>query len=148
MIRQHRSLLNPKLTKISGLQKLRPTSPSTSLAGMMKPYSDMDTQNHITNLEQEQSDFLDNLQTDPGHKPNPDVLERKVWTVQNNGPLTLVGQRVGPNQRLHGEQTNSDKVKDAVKDIRQQIHYIDRLLDRMQESMKELQIIPETTPKS
>ena len=28
-----------------------------------------------------------------------------------------------------------------------QIHYIDRQLDRMQEWMKELQVIPETTPK-
>ena len=27
------------------------------------------------------------------------------------------------------------------------MHYIDRILDRMQESMKELQVIPETTPK-
>ena len=31
--------------------------------------------------------------------------------------------------------------------MRWQIHYIDRQLDRMQELMKELQIIPETTPK-
>ena len=51
---------------------------------MTKPYSDMYTQNHFTNLEQEHSNFLHNLQsfTDPGHKPNPNILETKAWTVK------------------------------------------------------------------
>ena len=127
-IKQHRSLLNPELTKISGLEKLRPMSPNTSMVGMMRPYSDIYTQNHFTNVEQEHSDFLHKLQTftDPGHKPNPGVPERKAWTVQYNGPLPLVGQRVSPTQVLYDEQTSSDKLKDAVKDMRGQIHYIDR----------------------
>ena len=88
----------------------------------------MYTQNHFTDLEQEHSDFLCNLQTftDPGHKPNPDVPERRAWTVQYNGPLTPVVQRMSPTQVLCDEQTNSDKVKDAVKGMRQKIHYIDR----------------------
>ena len=69
-----------------------------------------------TDLEQEHSDFPHNVQafTDCGHKPNPDIPERKAWTVQYIGPLPLVGQRVSPTQVLHDEQTNSDKVKDAV----------------------------------
>ena len=54
---------------------------------MSKPYSDMYNHNHFSDLEQEHSDFLYNLQisTAPGHKPNPDVPERKAWTVQYNG---------------------------------------------------------------
>ena len=113
---------------MSGSETLRPTPPNTSLAGMTKPYSDMYTQNHFTNLEQEHTDFLCNLPsfTDPGHKPNPEVPEKKTWTVQYNGPLPLVGQRASPTHVLHDEQTNSDKVKDAVKDMRRQIHHIDR----------------------
>ena len=116
---------------------------------MTKPYSDMYNYNHFTNLEQEHSNFLYHLQTftDPGHKLNPDVLGREVWMVQYNGPLQLVGQKASPTQVLYDKQTNADKVKDAVKDIRWQIHYKDKWLDRMQESMKELQVIQETTPK-
>ena len=120
MIKQHRSPLNPELTKISGSEKLRPTSPNTSLAVMTKPNSDMYTQNHFTDLEHKHSDFLYNLQTftDPGHKLNAYVLERRAWTVQYNGPLPLVDQRMSPTQVLHDKQTNSDKVKDAVKDMK------------------------------
>ena len=120
MIRQHRSPLNPELTKISASEKLRPTSPKMSLVDMTKPYSDVYNCNHSTNLEQEHSDFLYNLQTftDPGHKPNPDVLERKAWPVQYNGPVPLVGLKVSPTQVLYDEQTNTDKVKDMVKDMR------------------------------
>ena len=105
---------------MSGSETLRPTPPNTSLAGMTKPYSDMYTQNHFTDLEQEHSDFLCNLQsfTNPGHKLNPDVPERQAWTVQYNGSLLLVGQRVSPTQVLYDEQTNLDKVNDAVKDMR------------------------------
>ena len=96
--------------------------------------------NHFTNLEQEHSKFLYNLQTftDPGHKRNPDVLEIKVCMVQYNGPLPLVGQKASPTQVLYDKQTNTDKVKDAIKDMRQQINYMDRQPDNMQESMKEL----------
>ena len=103
MIRQHGSPLNPELTKISGSEKLRPTSPKISSVVINKPYSDMHNHSHFTNLEQEYSDFLYNLQTftDPGHKPNPNVLERKAWTVQYNGPLSLVGQKVNPTQVLY-----------------------------------------------
>ena len=120
MIKQQRSPLISELIKMSGSKTLRPTSPSTSLAGMTKPCSDMYTQNHFTDLEQEHSDFLHNLQsfTESGHKPNPDIPERKAWTVQYNGPLPLVGQRVSPNQALHDKQTYSNKVKDTVKDMR------------------------------
>ena len=120
MIKQHRSPLNPELTKMSGSETLRSTSPNTSLAGMTKPYSDMYTQNHFTDLEQEHSDFLCNLQsfTESGHKPNPDILERKGWIVQYNGSLPLVGQRVSLTQVLCDEQTNSGRVEDAVKDMR------------------------------
>ena len=98
MIKQHRSQLYPELIKISGSETLRQTSPNTSLTGMNKPCSDMYTQNHFTDLEQKQSDFLHNLQsfTDPGHKPNPDIQERKAWTVQYNGSIPLVGQSVSP----------------------------------------------------
>ena len=149
MIKQHRSQLYPELIIMSGSETLRPTLPNTSLAGMTKPYSDMYTQNHFTNLEQEHSDFFHNLQsfTDSGHKPSSNVPERKAWTVQCNGPLPLVSQSLGPTQVLQDEQTSSDNVKDAVKDMKCQIHYIDRQLGKMQESMKELQVIPETTPK-
>ena len=74
---------------MSGSETLRPTSPNTSLAGMTKPYSDMYTHNHFTDLKQEHSDFLSNLQsfTDPGHNPNSNILERKAWTLQNNAPF-------------------------------------------------------------
>ena len=80
----------------------------------------MYTLNQFTDLEQEHSDFLCNLQsfTDPGHKLSPDVPERQAWTVQYNGPLLPVGQRASPTEVLCDEQTNSDKVKDAVKDMR------------------------------
>ena len=80
----------------------------------------MYSHNHFTDLEQEHSNFLYNLQTftDPGHKLNPDVPERKAWTVQYNGPLPLVGQKVSPTQVLCDEQTNADQVKDVVKDMR------------------------------
>ena len=119
-IKQNRSQLYPELTKISGSEMLRPISSNTSLAGMTKPYSDMYTQNHITDKEQEHSDFLHTLQSfnDPGHKLSPELPERKAWTEQYNGPLPLVGQRASPTQVLHDEQTSSDNVKDAVKDIR------------------------------
>ena len=63
MIKQHRSQLYPELIKMSGSETLRPTSPNTSLVGMTKPYSNMYTQNHLTDLEQEHSDFLCNLQS-------------------------------------------------------------------------------------
>ena len=108
---------------MSGSETLRPTSPNISLAGMTKPYSDIYTQNHVTDLEQEHSDFLHNLQsfTDPGHKPSPDIPERKAWTIQYNGPLPLVGQKASPTQLLHDKQTSSDNVKEAVKYMRQQI---------------------------
>ena len=79
MIKQHRSQLYPELIKMSGSETLRPTSPSTSMVGMTKPCSNMHTQNHFTNLEQEHLDFLQGqpkvvdrhtLQSfsDPGHK--------------------------------------------------------------------------------
>ena len=62
---------------------MTPTSLKISSIGMTKPYSDVCSYNHFTDLEQEHLDFLYNLQTftDPGHKPNPDVLERKAWMV-------------------------------------------------------------------
>ena len=46
---------------------------------MIKPYSDMLTQNHFTILKQEQSDFLHILQTftDPGHMPNPECTGKE-----------------------------------------------------------------------
>ena len=99
-----------ELIKMSGSETLRPTS----LAGMTKPYSDMYTQNHFTDLEQEHSDFLCNLKsfTELGHKPNPNVPDRKVWTVQYNVPFPLVSQSASPAQVLHDEQTSSDDVKD------------------------------------
>ena len=103
MIRQHRSTLNPELAKISGLEKLKPTSPKISLVGTTKPYSDMYNHNHFTDLEQEDSDFLYNLQTftDPGHKLNPNVSERKAWMLKYNGPFPLVSLKVSPTQMLH-----------------------------------------------
>ena len=109
MIKQHRSQLYPELIKMSGSETLRPTIPNTSLAGMTISYSNMYTKNHFTNLEQEHSDFLHNLQsfTDPGHKLIPNVLERQPWTVQYNGPLPLVSQSVSPTQVLHDKQTSS-----------------------------------------
>ena len=84
--------------------------------------------NHFTDLDQEHSNFLYNLQTftDPGHKPNQDVPERKAWMVQYNGPLPLVGKKASPTQVLYDKQTKTDKVKDAVEDMRKQIHYMDR----------------------
>ena len=90
-------------------------------------------QNHFTDQAQGHSDFVHNLQsfTDPGHKMNPDIPERKAWTVQYNSPLPLFGQSVSPTQVLYDEQTSSDNVKDVPKDMRWQIHYIDRQLDRM-----------------
>ena len=63
MIKQHRSQLYPGLTKMSGSEKLRPTSPNTSSVGMTNPYSNMCTQNHFTDLEQVHSDFLHTLQS-------------------------------------------------------------------------------------
>ena len=63
MIKQHRSQLYLELIKVSGSEMLRPTLPHTSLHGMTTLYSDMYTQNHFTNLEQEHSDFLHNLQS-------------------------------------------------------------------------------------
>ena len=65
---------------MSGSEKLRLTSPNTSLAGMTKPYSDTYTQNHFTDLELEHSDFLHNLQsfTDPGHKPSQDYWKERL----------------------------------------------------------------------
>ena len=119
MIKQHRSQLYPELIKMSGSEMLGPTLPNTSLVGMTKPYSDMYTQNHFTDLEQEHSDFLHNLQsfTDLGCKLNPNILERKAWTVQYNGPLPLDNQRVSPTQMFHNDQTSSDNVKDTVKDM-------------------------------
>ena len=87
---KHRPPLNPELTKIYGSEKLRPTSPIILLVGMTKPHSDVCTPNHFTYLEQEYSDFLCNQQTFtyPHHKQNPDVLERKAWTVQYNWTST------------------------------------------------------------
>ena len=35
----------------------------------------------------------------------------------------------------------------AIKDMKHQLQYIDRWLDKVQESMKELQLVPVTTPK-
>ena len=40
-IKQHRSQLFPELTIMSRSEALRPTSPSTSITAMTKPYSDM-----------------------------------------------------------------------------------------------------------
>ena len=58
VIKQHRSQLYPELTKLSRSEALRPPSPSSSMIGMTKPYSDMYTHHHFTELEQEQSKFL------------------------------------------------------------------------------------------
>ena len=57
-IKQHRSQLYPELTKMSRSQVLRPTLPSTSIIYMTKPYSDMYTHHHFTDLEKEHSNFL------------------------------------------------------------------------------------------
>ena len=56
-IKQHRSQIYPELTKMSGSGALRPTSPSSSMIGMTKRYSDMYTHHHFTELEQEHSNF-------------------------------------------------------------------------------------------
>ena len=82
MIKQHRSPLNPDLTKISG---------SEIIQWYVHP-------NHFINLEQEHSGFLCNWQTftDSGHKLNTDTPERRAWTVQYTGPFPLVGQRTSP----------------------------------------------------
>ena len=148
-IKQHKSQLYPELIKMYGSETLRPTSPNTSLVGMTKPYSNVYTQNHFSDLEQEHSDFLHILQsfTDPGCKQNPNAPKTKAWTVLYNGPFPIDNQTASPTQVFHNEQTSSDNVKDTVKDMMQQLQYIDRQLDRMQELMKELQVIPETTPK-
>ena len=117
MIKQHRSQLYPELTKVSGPEMMKPTSPSTSMVGMTKPYSDMYTQNHFTDLEQQHSDFLQDqskvvdrltLQsfTDPGHKQKPNTPERKAWMLQYNGPFLQEGQRVSLAQMFHNEQTS------------------------------------------
>ena len=114
MIKQFRSQLYQELIKMSGSETLKPTSPNTSLVGMTKLYSDMYTQNRFTDLGQEHSDFLQDqprvvgghtLQsfTDPGHKQKPNVLERKVWTVQYSGPFPLENQRASPTQVFHNE---------------------------------------------
>ena len=128
MIRQHRSPLNPEFTKISRSEKLRLTSPKISSIGTTKPYSDMYNHNYFTDLEQEQLNFLYNLQTFTysGNKLNPDVPERKAWMVHYNRPLPLVGQKVSPTHMLYDEQTNTDKVNDTVKKTRQQIHNMNR----------------------
>ena len=52
MIKQQRSQLYPELIKMSGSETLRPPLPNTSLVDMSKPYSNMYTQNHFTDLEQ------------------------------------------------------------------------------------------------
>ena len=58
VIKQHRSQLCPELINISGSEALRPTSPSTSIIGMTKPYNDMYTHLHFTGFEKEHSDYL------------------------------------------------------------------------------------------
>ena len=88
VIKQHRSQLYPELTKMSRSEALRPALPSSSIIGMTKPYSDMYTHHHVTELEQEHSNFLQDqpnvvdrhsLQsfTDPGCKQKSNVPERK-----------------------------------------------------------------------
>ena len=52
VIKQHRSQLYPKLAKMSISETMRAPLPSSSMIGMTKPYSDMYTQNHFTDLEQ------------------------------------------------------------------------------------------------
>ena len=80
---------------------------------MTKPYSDMYTQNHFTDLEQEHLDFLHTLQsfTDPYYKQSLNAPERKAWTVQYTGPFPLDNQRTSPTQVFHDEQTSSNNVK-------------------------------------
>ena len=58
VIKQHRSQLYPELTNMSRSKALRPISPSTSIIGMPKPYSDMYTHHHFTHLEMEHSNLL------------------------------------------------------------------------------------------
>ena len=65
--KQHRTQLYPKLTNMLRTEALRPTSPSTSIIGMTKPYSNMYTHHHFTDLEKEHSNFL---------KHQPRVVDR------------------------------------------------------------------------
>ena len=48
---------------------------------------------------------------------------------------------------FHSEQSNSDDVKDMAKDKKCQLQYIRGQLDKVHELMKELQLVPGTTPK-
>ena len=52
---------------MSRSKTLRPTSPSTSIIGMSKPYTNMYTHHHFTDLEKEYSNFL---------QDQPKVIER------------------------------------------------------------------------
>ena len=58
VIKQHRSQLYPEVTNMSRSETLRPTSPSTSIIDITKPYSDTYTHHHFTDLEKEHSNFL------------------------------------------------------------------------------------------
>ena len=53
MIKQQKSQLYEELTKMSRSEALRPASPSTSTISMTKPYSDVYTSYHFTDMEQE-----------------------------------------------------------------------------------------------
>ena len=71
-----------------------------------------------------------------------------MWTVQYNSPYPLENQRISPTQILNNEQYNPDHVTmQAIKDMKYQLEYIDMWLDKVQELMKELQLVPGTTPK-
>ena len=81
---------------------LRPASSSSSMINMTKPHGDMYTHDQYTESEQEYSNFLQDqprpkvvdrhaLQSfaGTGYKQKLNILERKVWTVQYNGPFPL-----------------------------------------------------------
>ena len=112
---------------MSRSEALRPTSPSTSIIGMTKPYSDMYTHHHFIDLEKEHSNYKINLGwyightllsfTDPSPEQKSNVPEQKVWMLQYNGPLQLENQKVSPTRMFYNEQIHSDDVKDAVKDM-------------------------------
>ena len=79
VIKQHKSQLYPELTKMSRSEVMRPTLPSSSMISMTKPYSDMYTHHHFTELEQEHLNFLQD-------QPRPKVVDRNtLWSFTDTG---------------------------------------------------------------
>ena len=69
--------------------------------------------------------------------------------VQNNGPLQYPDQSgIVENYHQNPPDVETLSYRDTVSEMKRQLYFLDQYLNKIQNSLGELQLVPNTNPKS